>query len=85
MGIDCFDFLGGFGGEEAKFRIILVVQIAVVLGSLELYLTAGFDVRGGEFLGFVIAFGSPRDVVSVAEGIDVQDIDVGWGEEEVLD
>ena len=40
--------------------------------------------RGWELLRFVVAFGAPGDVVGVAEGVDVEDVDVGRGEEEVL-
>ena len=39
----------------------------------------------GQLGGFVVAFGAPGDVVGVAEGVNVEDVDVGWGEEEVLD
>jgi len=47
--------------------------------------TAGwFEVGGGELGGLVVAFGAPGDVVGVAEGVDVEDVDVGRGEEDVL-
>jgi len=32
----------------------------------------------------VVSFGSPGDVVRVAEGVDLQGADVGWEEDEVL-
>ena len=45
---------------------------------------AWFEVCRGQFLGFVVAFRAPGDVVGVAEGVDVEDVDVGGCEEEVL-
>lgn len=53
--------------------------------DVDVDLAAGFEVRGREFLGLVVAFGPPCYVVGVAEGVDVEDVDVGWGEEDVLD
>ena len=46
---------------------------------------AGFKVCDFEFGGFVVAFGPPGDVVGVAEGVDVEDVDVGRGQQEVLE
>jgi len=46
-----------------------------------------FGVDGGGFEGgcFVVAFRAPGYVVGVAEGVDVDDVCVSWGEEEVLE
>lgn len=80
-------FLGGleFSGEGAEFGFILGIEIGVVGGDGDVDLATRFEVRGGEFLGLVVAFGAPGDVVGVTEGVDVEDVDVGWGEEEVLE
>lgn len=83
LGNNC-DLLGGLHGELGKLRIILVVQIAVVLRNVDVDLTAGLEVRGGQFLGLVISLSTPCDIVGVAEGVDVEDIDVGWREQDVL-
>ena len=45
----------------------------------------GLQVGGRQFFGFVVSFGTPGYVVGVAKGIDIEDVDVSWGEEEVLD
>ena len=85
MGVNGFDLLGGFGSEGTQLRVILVVQIAVVLGNANVDLTAGFGVRRRELFSLVVTLGAPGDVVGVAEGVDIQDVDVGGGKEEVLD
>ena len=46
---------------------------------------AVFEVDGGELFGFVVAFGAPCDIVSVAKGVNVENVDVGGCEEEVLE
>lgn len=84
LGDDLF-LLDGFGGDDAHFGVVLGVEVAIVLGDGDVDFTAGFKVRRGEFGGFVVAFGAPGYVVGVAEGVDVEDVDVGWGHEEVLD
>lgn len=76
---------GVFGAEDAEFRLVLRVEIGVVGGDGDVDFSAGFEVRGGEFLRFVVAFGAPGDVVGVAKGVDVEDVEVGGCEEEVLD
>lgn len=53
--------------------------------NVDVDLTAGLKVRRGQFLGLVISLGTPCDIVGVAERVDVEDVDVGWGEEDVLD
>ena len=45
---------------------------------------AWFEIGGGKFGWLVVAFRAPSDVVGIAEGIDVEDVDVGWRQEEVL-
>ena len=77
--------LGRFLGEDTHFGVVLGVEVAVVLGDGDVDLASRFEVGGGEFGGFVVAFRAPGDVVGVAEGVDVEDVDVGGGEEEVLD
>lgn len=81
------DLFGGnpFGGESADFRLVLGIEIRVVGGNGDVDFAAGFQIRGWQFLRRVVAFGAPGDVVGVAEGVDVEDVDVGGGEEEVLD
>ena len=51
------------------------------MGDVDVDFSAGFEVGGGELGGFVVAFGAPGDVVGVAEGVYVEDVDVGGGEE----
>jgi len=51
----------------------------VVLGNIDVDFAAGFEVGGGKFLGFVVAFGTPGYVVRVAERVDIEDVDVGRG------
>lgn len=55
------------------------------MGDGDVDFASRFEIGGGEFGGFVVALGAPGDVVGVAEGVDVEDVDVGGGEEEVLD
>ena len=64
----------------------MLVEILVVRGNIEIDFTVG----GGDFTVLdgrrdVGTFSTPRDVVCVTESVDVKDIDVGWGEKEVLD
>jgi hypothetical protein len=70
--------------ESAEFRLVLGVEVGVVGGDCDVDLAAGFYVCRGQFLGLVVALCAPGDVVGVAEGVDVEDVDVGGGEEEVL-
>lgn len=75
---------GVFHGELAEFLLVLRVQVRVVGGDGDIDLAAWLQIRGGEFFRFVVAFGTPGDVVGVAEGVDVEDVEVRRGEEEVL-
>ena len=71
--------------KDCNLAVVLVVEIAFVRRDIDVNFAAGFESCRGEFLGFVVAFGTPGDVVGVAEGVNVEDVDVGWSEEEVLD
>jgi len=55
------------------------------LRDVDVDFAAGLEVGDFEFWGFVVTFGAPGDVVGVAEGVDVEDVDVGGGEKEVLE
>ena len=69
-----FDWLVG---EKAHFGFILGVEVGVILRNMDVDLAAAFE--------FVVAFGAPGYVVRVAKGVDVEDVNVGWREEKVLD
>ena len=65
--------------------LVELVQVAVV--EVGLLVRFSFCVYGCCFEGgrLVVAFCAPGYVVGVAEGVDVDDVCVGWGEEEVLE
>lgn len=63
----------------------MCVQVAVILRDVDINLTAGLQVSRGQFLGLVISLCTPGDIVSVTEGVDVENVDVGRGQEDVLD
>jgi hypothetical protein len=67
-----------FGLEGAELGLVLGVEVCVVGGDGDVDFAAGFDIGCGEFLGFVVALCAPGDVVGVAEGVDVEDVDVCW-------
>jgi len=79
------DFFGRLFGNLAHLGFVLRVQVAVVLRDVDVDLAARLEIGDLEFRGFVIAFGAPGDVVGVAEGVDVEDVNVGGGEEKVLE
>lgn len=87
LGLVVDDFFGGdpFGAEGADLRFVLGVEVRVVGGDGDVHLAAGLEIRGGEFLRGVVALGAPGDVVGVAKGVHIEDVDVGGGEEEVLE
>ena len=85
MGRHDLDFLGGLGGDDAHLGVVLVVEVAVVLGDGDVDLAVGLQLHARQFLGFVVALGTPGYVVGVTEGVYVEDVEVGGGEEEVLD
>lgn len=82
---DCFFLLWWFDGEFGEFRFVLRVEVAIVLRDVDIDFAAGFEVCRGKLFGFVVAFCAPGYVVGVAECVDVEDVDVGGGEEDVLD
>jgi hypothetical protein len=73
------DFLGWLLGEFREFGFVLRVEIAVILGDVDVDFAAGFDGCGAKFFGLVITLCTPCDVVCVAKGVDVEDVDVGGG------
>lgn len=74
-----FHFFGGFDCNGAHFGVVLGVQVAVVLRDVDVYFASGFEVCGRQLLGFVVAFCAPGYVVGIAEGVDIENIDVGGG------
>jgi len=79
------DFFSRLFGNLAHLGFVLRVQVAVILRDVDVDFAAGLEVGDFEFWGFVVTFGAPGDVVGVAEGVDVEDVDVGGGEKEVLE
>jgi len=73
-----------FGGEGAQLGLVLGVEVGVVRGDRDVDFAAGFDVCRGQLLGLVVSFRTPCDVVGVAEGVDVEDVDVCGCQKEVL-
>ena len=73
-------FFGGFDGEKAEFFFILVVEIAIVLRNCNVDFAAELDVNFVQLGGFVVAFSTPCYVVGVAEGIDVENVNIRWRE-----
>ena len=82
---DNFRLLGRFGSDSTHLSIILCVKIAIILRDVDINFAAWFQIGGWKLLGFVIALGTPSNVVSVAESVDVEDVDVGRCEEEILE
>jgi hypothetical protein len=78
--------LGSFplGSEGAELGLVLGVEVCVVGGDCDVDFAAGFDVGGGQLFGFVVSFCAPCDVVGVAEGVHVEDVDICWRQKEVL-
>jgi len=63
----------------------LGVQITIILGNVDIDLATRLQSCRRQLLGFVVALGTPRDVVGITEGVDIENVDVCWGEEDVLD
>lgn len=61
------------------------VKITIILRDVDVDLATGLQSRRRQLLGFVVALGTPCDVVGITEGVNVENVDVGWGEEDVLD
>jgi hypothetical protein len=81
--IDFLYFWLCFGGKLLEGSVIKRIEITVV----EVELLIGLAVCDGstlEFLRLIVAFCTPGDIVSVTEGINVDDICVGRGEEKIL-
>ena len=76
---------GSFGGEGAHLGFVLCIEITIVGGNIDVDLSARLESCGWKLFGFVVTFGTPCDVVGVTEGVDVENIDLGWREEKVLD
>lgn len=86
LGFRChFLLLGWLVREFHQFGLVLRVQVAVVLWDVDIDLAAGFQVSRRQFLGLVIALGTPCDIMGVTERVDVQNVDVRGGEQDVLD
>lgn len=76
---------GGLDDDLAHLGLVLGVQIAVVRGDVDVDLAARLEHGGWQLLRLVVTFRTPCDIMGVAEGVDVEDVDVGRGEEQVLD
>ena len=73
-----------FRGEGAQFSFVLTVQVFLVGRDLDIHGVIGVGGDVVEFGRRVGALGAPGDVVGVAEGVDVEDVDVHGREEDVL-
>ena len=82
---DDFLLLDGFLRDPAHLRVVLSIKVTVVLWNVDVNFAAGFEVCNFEFGRFVVALGTPSNVVSIAESVDIKDVYVGWGKEEILD
>nr|POF01296.1 hypothetical protein CFP56_21244 [Quercus suber] len=74
-----------FGAEHAQLVFVLGVQIGIVGWDGNVNFATGFCVGCWKFLRLVVTLSSPSNVMGVAEGIHVQDVDISGREEEVLD
>lgn len=73
------------GAEDGKFSLVLRIEIRVISGNSDIDLATRLGDSGWQFLWLVVTLCTPRDIVSVAKGVDVENIDVGRSEEEVLE
>lgn len=82
-----FDLLGLHMGTECTLDDFLEMTVNIGLrfvGLFDDFVAAFlFGGRGGKNVDFIGTFGTPGDVVPVAEGVDVEDVDVGGGEGEI--
>jgi hypothetical protein len=71
-------FFNSFSGEFLQRRVVELVKVGVV--EVGLLVGFAFCVYGCCFEGgrFVVAFCAPGYIVRVAEGVDVDDVCVGW-------
>lgn len=60
------------------------VKVAVILRNADFNLASRCNIRVFEFRCFIIAFGTPADIMGVTESVDVENVDVGRGEKEIL-
>lgn len=72
--------------EGVHLELVLLIEIFVIRGNVHV----GFAIDRGDCTildgrGDVGALGTPRDIVCVTKGVDVEDVNVGGREEEVLD
>ena len=72
------------GRENAKLLLVLAVEIVVIAGDGNVDFTTWLGDGRGQLLRLVISLGTPCDIVGVAEGVDVEDVDVCWREQDVL-
>jgi hypothetical protein len=63
---------------------ILGVQFCAVSRIGEVYCATSILCNRREFLRLVVTFGTSCDVVRVAERVDIENVDVSWGQEKVL-
>ena len=82
---DFLDLLGWLGCEFDKFGFVKSIQVPIILRNQNIDFAIGFDVSRREFLSLVIPLGSPSDVVGVAKGVDIEDIDISRGEHDILE
>ncbi len=77
-------FFNSFGGEFLQRRLVELIKVGVVEAGL--LVRFALCVYRCCFKGrrFIVTFCAPGYIVRVAEGVDVDDVCVGWGEEEVL-
>lgn len=57
----------------------------VVLRDVDIDFSAGLHRCRGKLDGFVVALGAPGDIVGIAKCVDVENVDVGRSQKEVLD
>ena len=71
--------------EVAKSFVIPRVNIELFAWHFE-FDSVVFPRNGGAKINVddVVAFGSPGNIVGVAEGVDLESADIGWEESEVL-
>lgn len=82
---DDFLLLNRFLRDLAHLGVVLGVEVAVILGNIDVNFAARFEVGDFKFGRFVVAFSTPSDVVGIAESIDIEDVNVGRGKEQILD
>jgi hypothetical protein len=72
------------GLEGAELGLVLSVKICIVGGNGDLDFATWLEGYGGEFLGFVVTFCAPGDIVGVTESVHVQNVDISRSKKEVL-